>query len=438
MGGFSAPPKADFDSYAALMIKQSGHFKDCAQWAGRKCTEAGDLNGLLVFPLALLIPKIGQAFAAKLGQCQAGMAGVADRARGTGAAYEQAEHTNTANLTSIGNKLFGSPIQGFPDLGTIPGLRHLGTFDDEDISFKEPDAAGDDTAKDISLQLKLLSGYTDSGSRGIQDGAHLRPTGLLGKVNPDAGIGNWSGKLLAMGDSIFRHFTGQSLVALLFDPIVGNYGRLKYLEEAYDQLSDAIYTVAGTVRKGSVRLGGEWQGDTARAFDSLMFRWSMGSGGLGDAAKIVSHMCRDGYYAICALVQTALQAITRLINEEVKQLIETAAGDAAIEAVGGGPEDPVADVVAAAWTAYRIYKIISAIIKAVQEIMKIYDDIKDAVGKIHHDVQVVIDAFDSPLDIPGTIHSLIDDVEQRGFEFEKNGGWNPELGVARVAMLPAA
>lgn len=436
MGGFTAPPKADFDSYAALMTKEAGHFKDCVQWAGKECAEASDLNGLLVFPLAILMPKIAQAFTAKLSQCQSGMAGVADRSRRTGAAYDQTERTNAANLSSIGNKLFGDPIQGFPDLGKVPGLQHLGNFDDEDISFKEPDPAGDDTAKNIGIQLMLLGGYTDKGSAGIQSGANLKafPAGM---VKPDAGIGNWSGKLLAMGDGIFRHFTGQSLVALLFDPIVGNYGRLKYLEEAYDQLGDAIYTVTGTTRKGSVRLGGEWQGETARAFDSLMFRWSMGSGGLGDAAKIVSHLCRDGYYAICALVQVALQAITRLINEEVKQLIETAAGDAAIETVGGGPEDPVADVVAAAWTAYKIYKIISAIITAVQEIMKIYDDIKDAVEKIRHDVQVVIDAFESPLDIPGTIHSLINDVEQRGFEFEKSGGWNPELGAARVAMLPA-
>jgi hypothetical protein len=29
-------------------------------------------------------------------------------------------------------------------------------------------------------------------------------------------------------------------------------------------------------------------------------------------------------------------------------------------------------------------------------------------------------------------------VEQRGFEFEKDGFWDPTLGAARVAMLPAA
>jgi hypothetical protein len=81
MGGFTAPPTADFDSYAALMTKEAGHFKDCAQWAGKECAEASDLSGLLVFPLAILVPRIAHAFTAKLGQCQAGMAGVAERAR---------------------------------------------------------------------------------------------------------------------------------------------------------------------------------------------------------------------------------------------------------------------------------------------------------------------------------------------------------------------
>ena len=60
-----------------------------------------------------------------------------------------------------------------------------------------------------------------------------------------------------------------------------------------------------------------------------------------------------------------------------------------------------------------------------------------AVGASWQDVHAVIAAFQAPLDLPGTIHSLVDDVEQRGFEFEKSGGWSPALGATRIAMLPS-
>jgi hypothetical protein len=33
---------------------------------------------------------------------------------------------------------------------------------------------------------------------------------------------------------------------------------------------------------------------------------------------------------------------------------------------------------------------------------------------------------------------MIQDVEQRGFEFEKNSGWDPLLGVGRIVLLPSA
>jgi uncharacterized protein YukE len=427
--GFTAPPKADFDSYAGLMDAQAGHLGDLSKWAGKECSEAHDLDGLLVLPVMELAPKIASFFTQKLGQCQGGMTSVAGKARQTGQDYASTENANAHSFAGV----FGQPVPGFPDIGLIPGLQHLGDFTDEKVDMREPDPAGDDTAKNISHQLMILGFGTDPGAKGIQAGA-----GLTSGIPGFSGIGNFSGKILSMGDKLFRYFTGQSLVELIFHPITGNYGRLKFLQEAYDQLGDGIYTVTGTIRKGSVRLGGEWQGDAATGFDSLLFRWSMGSGGLGDAAKVVSHVYRDGYDAVCVLVQAALQAITRLINNELKQLVETVAGDAAIEAIGGGPEDPIADIVAAVWTLYKIYRIVSAVIAAVQAIIKIYHDITKAVQKIQDDVQKVVSFFNAPLDIQGHINSLLDDVRQRGFSFEKNGAWSPDLGAARIALLPAA
>jgi hypothetical protein len=432
--GFTAPPKKDFDDFAGLMDKQSGHFGELDTWAGKECAEASDLDGVLVLPVALVAPKIAALFTGKLSQCQAGMTSVAGKARETGKDYASTDHANAASFAGI----YGQPLPGFPDISTVPGLEHLGDFTDEDVELKEPDPAGDDTAKNINLQLAVLGFGTDPGAAGIQGGVGLDNKVGGVPLSPFKGIGNFSGHILAMGDRIFQYFTGQSLVELIIRPITGNYGRLKFLQEAYDQLGDGIYTVAGTMRKGSVRLGGEWHGQAATGFDSLMFRWSMGSGGVGDAAKIMSHVYRDGYYTICVLIQAALQAITRLVNEEIKQLVETAAGDAAIETIGGGPEDPIADIVAGIWTAYKIYKIIRAVITAVQAILAIFEKIKAAVQKFTDDLQAVIKAFQGGIDVNEIVGSLIDDVKQRGFEFEKNGGWDPKLGAARVALLPSS
>jgi uncharacterized protein YukE len=432
------PPGKDFTSYAGLMDKQASHFKALNSWVGAHCHDASDLDGLLVLPVQQLAPTIAAAFSGKLTQCGSGMTGIAGKARETSGDYAGNEHATIHSFAGI----YGKPLPAFPDLGVVPGMEHLGDFTDEDPGLKAGslDDAGDITAKNIKTQLTLLGFGGDPGSNAVQKSLGLTSTSptVKGRTIGPKGLGNMSGKLLGMADTLFKHFTGQSLVELLFDPITGNYGRLKYLQEAYDQLGDGIYTVTGTMRKGSVRLGGEWTGDAAVAFDSLMFRWSMGSGGIGDAAKVVAGVFKDGYDTICVLVQAALQAITRLINNELKHLVETAEGDAAIEAVGGGPEDPVADIVAGLWTAYKLYKIVKGIISAIEAIHKIYDNIKTAVGKIESDVHAVIKSFSEPLDIKGQINSLLDQERQKGFEFEKTGGWNTKLGAARIAVLPSA
>lgn len=437
MTDLKVPPQGDFKSYAGLMDKQAGHFKELDNWVSAHCHDASDLDGLLVLPIQELAPKIASAFSGKLTQCSSGMSGIAGKARETATDYANNEHATAQSFAGV----YGKPLPAFPDIGVVPGLQHLGDFTDEDPGLKADslDNADDVTAKNIEMQLAVLGIGTDKASKSLQGNLGLKtfikpgttPMGLGSKV------GNLSGKILGMADGIFKHFTGQSLVELLFEPIMGNYGRLKVLQEAYDQLGDGIYTVTGTCRKGSVRLGGEWTGDAATAFDSLMFRWTMGEGGIGDAAKVVANLFRDAYYGITALVQAALQAITRLVNNELKQLVETAEGDAAIEAAGGGPEDPVADIVAGLWTMWKIYKIIKGIISAIKAIHKIYGDIKKAVSKFETEVQAVIKSFSEPFNIQGQINSLLDQERQKGFEFEKTGGWDPKLGAARMAVLPS-
>lgn len=405
MDGFIAPPKSEFDSFAGLMKEQTGHFGQLERWAGNECSHASDLDGLLVLPVSYLAPKIASFFSQKLGQCQAGMTDVAGRATTTGQDYA----SNEQSLVNTIQTIYPKAYPWFPDIGDIPGLEHLGNFTDTPVTLTEPDPAGDDTAKNIKYQL-------DS----------LRIGGGLG------------GNILRLASDIFQFFTGQSLFQILLTPLDGNYGRLKFLSDSYSQLAQGTYTVTGTMRKGSVRLGGEWQGDAATNFDFWMFRWSMGSGGIGDAATVAAKAYLDGYHAICVQVQAALRAISALINNELRQLVDTAGGDAAIEGIGGGPEDPVADVVASAWTLYHIFEIIREIIRAIHAIENIFHTISSAVAKLESDVRKVIAFFSAPLpSLSSMEHDLINQVEQRGFEFEENSGWNPELGAARIALLPS-
>lgn len=430
------PAKADFDNYANLMDKQAGHFKELDNWVTAHCHDASDLDGLLLWPICDLAPRLASEFSAKLTQCSTGMTGIAAKARETATDYTTHEHTTAHTFT----RLYGTPLPHFPDIAKVPGLHHLGDFTDEppDLKATDLDPAGDATAKNIAMQLTALGVPTDEGSAGLQ-----RERGLRGWVDMDrtpmnagAKVGNFSGKILSMADNLFHHFTGHSLVELLIEPIAGNYGRLQYLQGAYGQLADGIYTVTGTSRKGSVRLGGEWIGNAAVAFDSLMFRWTMGSGGIGDAAKLVSDMFRDGFYAVSGLVEAALQAITRLINKEAHELVKTVEGDGAIEAVGGGPEDPVVDVVAGLWTMWKVHTIIKGMIFGIKEIHKIFGQIKAAVSKIEADITAVINTF-ARFDVYGQVGSLLDQERQWGFEFEKISGWDPREGAVRMSMLPS-
>lgn len=408
MSGFRTPPQADFHAYAALVGQQGEHLGRTVQWSAGQCADTGGLDGLLLLPLLEVVPSVAQFVGGKLAQCQRGMALIADKINRTGADYLHADQLTAADLRAI----YPTASSGFPDIGALPGASGLGDFTDEDVELTEPPSAEDTTSKSIHLQLTLALHSAD----------------------------------LRAADHLFQWCTGHSLVELILRPLFGEYGRLRYLHDAYDELGDAVYTVAGTLRKGSWKLGGEWTGRTATAFDQYLFRWSMGMGGVGDAAKVAAKAYKDCYDVTIGLVWAAISEIGQLLDTGIKKLAEQfaemIAGDAAIEAVGLGPEDPVADVVAGFWTAdrlYNIYKTVRGIINAIGVIQKIFDEISDAVDTLKKDLSAVMDFIRAPElpEIP-SVGSLIDDVEQRGFTFEKNGGWSPTMGVARIGLLPSA
>lgn len=406
MPGFTAPPQRDFEACARLADSQSGHLARLGQWSGAQCADTGGLDGLL-YPLTGVVPRVAALFSGKLAQCQRGMSDVSRKVQLTGSDYARADQASLAAVASV----YPAALRGFPDIGTL-GLPDAGSFTDQPVILKEPPSAEQDTAANIHHQLETIRGKFLTGGA------------------------------LATAEKVFRFFTGQDLAGLLLDPLAGQYGRLRYLHDAYAELASGTYTVAATVRKGSWVLGDQWTGQAATNFDSYMFRWGMGIGGLGDAAALVAKAYLDGYYTVVGLVQVALRAIDSLISNELEQLAEQgaelAAGDVAIEAAGLGPEDPLADVGAGIFTAYKlykIYKIVSAIITAINAIEATFRPVSSAVTDIRDAVDAVIKAFSSPMP---SIGSLISDVEQRGFGFEQDPGWSPSLGAARIALLPPA
>jgi len=195
--------------YALLVQKQGGYLGQLEKWSGTECHTTDGLDGLLE-PLRGLVTEAAGFFTQKYTQCQSGMTSVSSKIAQSRDTYAHGDATAEQNLKNA----YPVPIPGF---SVLPNLPKLGTFDDTPITLKEPDSAGDDTAKNIQLQLKLASGKLIGGE-------------------------------LKGAETLFKFVTGQSLVELLLKPIVGEYGRLKYLSESYGQLSDASYVVAGTLR----------------------------------------------------------------------------------------------------------------------------------------------------------------------------------------------
>lgn len=405
MTGFKTPPIGDFHTYSALVGHQGDHLGRLKGYAAAQCAQTGGLDGLL-YLVRPVVGDVSHFFQGKLAQCGRGMTLVSGKVDRTAADYVSTDNSAAADLSRI----FPAGLAKFPDIGDIPGGHLVGNYQDQDVSPKEPSSASADEAKDVKHQLDAIK---------LQ----------------------FKGGELSGAEMLFKYVTGHSLIELLLDPLVGDYARLLYLHDAYAQLGDGIYTVAGTLRKGSWALGSEWSGSTATAFDSYLFNWSMGIGGLGDAAQLTAKVYKDAYDAVVALVYVALSTINSMMKEFVdlaKEAGSAVEDDAAIEAAGGGPEDPVADVAAglvSVWKLYKIYKKVKAIIKGITVAEKIYDKINAALNAVPGEINKIIAEINAPLP---TLGSLINDVEQNGFTIEQSSAWSPALGAARLALLPAA
>lgn len=386
------PPKAHFTGCADLVGKQGGHLTAARHFLDTYCAKTDGLENMLsvaVGPLHRLSTFLDGEYL----RCVNGMGPTAQKIILTRDKYSTTEAQNAAAIQA----LYPGKISRFPDLSKLPNYYNV---DDADVELDVPEEPDDP----ITVHLILVGGA------------------------------------VAAVQHVWAWVTGgDDLLARLITPITGEYSRLKYLHKAYDKLADATYTIAANLRKGSLSLASEWQGDAATAFDSYMFRWHMGIGGLGDVATMASKILGDAHTAITLAVEAVLRAINSLIDHEVKALVEKVAemlaGDAAIEVVGLGPEDPVADVVAGVWTAdrmYEIYKLVKLCIVAINGIMVLIEKARKLVSKLEEDLNGILQALSKGVDIG----ELINDFETRGFEFEKSDGWKPAAGAARIALLP--
>ena len=392
MSGFHAPPESEFDSLAGLLDAQRGHLGQLGNYAGTTCANTDGLAHALSF-LQQPVVDLSTFMNNKYFDCQGGIGKVATDVRDTGHEYAKSD----ARAESFVRASYPAPLGAFQEISGGPSV---GSYNDIDIELPEPDDAEDILKANLDHVLSAL-----------------------GTI-----------------EHIWRWVTGgDSLLERLVTPIMGNYGRLQYLSQAYASLSDATYTVAGNLRRGTYKMAPQWNGEAATAFEFLMFRWHMGIGGLGDLDKVASQVLHDGYLTVAALVQAVLDAIGAFINHEGKKLVEAAAGTAAIEAVGGGPEDPVADVVAVGWDAWKIYQAVSIAITAINEIIKLIGKLIDGVKELGQEIDEIKELISDAAEDPGqAAKDALDQGLNRAGEIEKDQFWNPKLGAARIAMLPSS
>jgi hypothetical protein len=393
---FTAPSQQEFQDCFRLMEEQAGHLAALERWVGDQCLDTEGLTGVLT-PLTQLIPKVAQPFTQKLAQAHQGVHDVSGMVKLTGDHYAQADQVSLDAIVGI----YPAPLPHFPDLRALH-LPQVGDFTDEPVTLSPPKSAADDTVENTKHDLAAMKVMLDRGP-------------------------------LALAEKAFRLFTGQDLMALLIHPLTGDYGRLKYLHDAYAEMAAGAYTVAATIRKGAWGLADDWTGDAAIGFDSYLFRWGMGIGGIGDGAALMAKAYGGCFAAVMPLVESALTAINMLIKKELRELAELVAGDAAA-ALFGGPLNPIADLVALANTCFRIYETIRLIIEGIHSIKNIYTRISKVITETHDAVDKILHFASQPLQ---SLRELIDHLEERGFSFETYKIWNPALGVARMTMLPA-
>lgn len=201
--GFTAPPQHDFQACSRLMSDQAGHLATLRGWSDDQCASPDGLEGLLS-PLKGLIPQLARPFTEKLAQCQRGMDDVSGKITLTGQDYARADQASVEAVRG----LYPSAIPYFPDIGALH-LPQVGNFTDQAVSLQPAQSAEEDTSKNMEHEILVIRTLLGNG-----------PLGLASKA--------------------FLFLTGQDLITLLIHPLLGEYGRLLYLHDAYTELPPGL------------------------------------------------------------------------------------------------------------------------------------------------------------------------------------------------------
>lgn len=391
--GFELEP-AEFGDFVALMARQYSHLQRASTYAYTTCGDTTGLDRGLISVVQGVVERVADANSAVYREAVVGSWDTALNVISARQAYERADEDAAANIEAS----FGE-VPGY-----LPSLDYQGT----------PSQHGYDDGFTPELEVPPES----------DDSIAIEVDGTLGQL-----------------DWLWEQVFGESLLEQIVEPITGNYGRLKWLATAYQNLGDATYRVAWNMRTGTRTLAASWHGDASSAFQLAMFQWHMGLGGLGD----VQHLISDGLEWAHGQVESGVNTIVGKINtlvEKAERFLPAGRAKGVFESVIDLDPRGVLEQL----NPMELYNDVRGLWDDVQEIRDKIDEVRDAVDDAKEDIEAALENLQLLTRAAGALGSVRDEVESYVEEqlgsyfttFERSDDHNSLLGAPRVLLLPVS
>ncbi|MEN3614001.1 hypothetical protein AAH979_31170 [Plantactinospora sp. ZYX-F-223] len=366
--------------FAVQVERAATHVDVLRSYAGIACAETDGLENLLAV-FADLTEDVAEVNMIVLKRSRDALSRTADDIT---LAVDLVEQTDVAAAQRIGAAFPPVPKSvPFPDLTTLPGSVH--GYDDV-------------TSTCPGLPATSSEKYTADG---------IDPGGLLGTF-----------------DDLWRSAFGESVLAKIFHPILGDPGRLAWLSSAYSQLGTCTYEVAWNLRSGTLNAAPHWNGESGRAFELCMFRWHMGLGGLGDAHHLIAKLYLEAYEVVSKEFREILELLNRLL-EKVGKRLTPVIGQLSLlwDVVTWDVADELKEFV------NDVKRIVRKINELEEECMRFKEKILEAQARVEQLLLAARDPHEALRDWAGKTQDGI-------LNFEGRSGYDPTPGAARVALLP--
>lgn len=375
---------AELRSFVKHVNRQSVHVYGLQRYAFNTCDNTDGMDGLMSV-LKTPVRDVSDAAGDLLRSIKGGLATTSDTIEIVVARFEADDATSAADI----NDAFPTPLDVLPADAQqlLPDVR-VGASNHgyDDVEWAMP-AVPEEADEDI--------------------GASIDPGGILGFV-----------------EDAWQAIMGESLLAKIVDPIVGNYARLNWLATAYNNLGDSTYQVAWNLRSGTLNVAPHWNGESGREFELHMFRWHQGIGGVGDTFHLLGKLLVEVYDLVSAGVNWALGKINEIIEWASRKLSGAVGWLTTIwDAVTGELYDKIREIVT----------LVDQITTRIDELRTACEELKTEIELIIDTVTQVITAIAHPGD---TIRDAAAQAQDSMFSFEEREDWDPALGAARVLMLP--